>query len=307
MKEAAEQMNMRTWNESICEGDTLEWRDKRYYNTGTYVDTVFVGNTKEVDSLYVLNLAVHPTYLIRERITFHTFPGTYRGHEFTAHGETDTIRYTTVNGCDSIYIVTAERELTRTEENVTICTGDTYIWSWNGTTYSESGRYVVTVKDAAGNDSVEHILNLNVRYIPETFVTQTICRGGSYTFGDRLLTESGEYEYTFKSGTCDSLVHLSLNVVHADTNKLVHHMNPGDHFTWNNEVYSETGTYFYYGTNRFGCDSVAVLELTVNHVDTIDTTASCPSDGMASAPARQATTAARSKKRTAATTTIVCT
>ena len=272
MKEAAEQMQMRTWNESICEGDTLEWRNKKYYNIGTYVDTVFVGNTREVDSLYVLNLAVHPTYLIRERITFHTFPGTYRGHEFTAHGETDTIRYTTANGCDSIYIVTAERELTRTEENVTICTGDTYIWSWNGTTYSESGRYVVTVKDAAGNDSVEHILNLNVRYIPETFVTQTICQGGSYTFGDRLLTESGEYEYTFKSGTCDSLVHLSLNVVHADTNKLVHHMNPGDHFTWNNEVYRETGTYFYYGTNRFGCDSVAVLELTVNHVDTIDTT-----------------------------------
>ena len=272
MKEAAEQMKMRTWNEEICEGDTLEWRNKRYYNTGTYVDTIKIGSTNAIDSLYVLNLTVNPTYLFRERITFHTFPGTYRGHEFTRHGETDTIRYTTVHGCDSIYIVTAERELTRTEDRVTICTGDFYRWAWNGIQYSESGRYVITQPDANGNDSVEHILNLTVRNIPETYVTETICKGGSYTFGDRNLTESGEYEYTFRSGSCDSIVHLSLNVVHADTNRLVHHMNEGERFEWNDKVYYQTGTYFFYGTNRFGCDSVAVLELTINHVDTIDTT-----------------------------------
>ena len=279
MKEDAPHMKMRTWNEDICEGDTLTWRNKNYFNTGTYVDTLYVGSTNIVDSLYVLNLTVHPTYYIRERITFHSFPAEYRGYTFS-EGETHEFHYTTADGhCDSIIAVVAELEVTRTEETVTICDGDTYIWKWNGSTYTESGRYVVTVKDGLGNDSVEHILNLTVRYIPETFVTKTICKGGSYTFGDRTLTEAGVYDYTFQSGTCDSLVHLSLNVVNADTNILVHHMNAGETFSWGGQIYSETGTYFQYGTNRFGCDSVSVLELTINHVDTVDTTLTiCPNE-----------------------------
>ena len=279
MKEDAPHMKMRTWNEDICEGDTLTWRNKNYFNTGTYVDTLYVGSTNIVDSLYVLNLTVHPTYYIRERITFHSFPAEYRGYSFS-EGEMHEFHYTTADGhCDSIIAVIAELEVTRTEETVTICDGDTYIWKWNGSTYTESGRYVVTVKDGLGNDSVEHILNLTVRYIPETFVTKTICKGGSYTFGDRTLTEAGVYDYTFQSGTCDSLVHLSLNVVNADTNILVHHMNAGETFSWGGQIYSETGTYFQYGTNRFGCDSVSVLELTINHVDTVDTTLTiCPNE-----------------------------
>ena len=110
-------------------------------------------------------------------------------------------------------------------------------------------------------------------------MTKTICKGGSYTFGDRTLTEAGVYDYTFQSGTCDSLVHLSLNVVNADTNILVHHMNAGETFSWGGKIYRETGTYFQYGTNRFGCDSVSVLELTINHVDTVDTTLTiCPDE-----------------------------
>ena len=279
MKEDAPHMKMRTWNEDICEGDTLTWRNKNYFNTGTYVDTLYVGSTNIVDSLYVLNLTVHPTYYIRERITFHSFPAEYRGYSFS-EGEMHEFHYTTADGhCDSIIAVVAELEVTRTEETVTICDGDTYIWKWNGSTYTESGRYVVTVKDGLGNDSVEHILNLTVRYIPETFVTKIICKGGSYTFGDRTLTEAGVYDYTFQSGTCDSLVHLSLNVVNADTNILVHHMNAGETFSWGGQIYSETGTYFQYGTNRFGCDSVSVLELTINHVDTVDTTLTiCPNE-----------------------------
>ena len=278
LQEAAPQMNMRTWNEVICEGDTLDWRDKRYYNTGTYVDTIFVGATKTVDSLYVLNLTVNPIYAWSERITTHDFPFTYRGHEFTYDGEIYTIPYKSHLGCDSIITVYAARELSRTEDYETICYGDTYIWKWNGQTYQETGRYVMTIKDSQGRDSVEHLLNLTVKYIPETYVTKTICSGSSFTFGDQVLTQSGIYDYTFKSGSCDSLVHLSLNVLSVDTNRFVHHMNEGDSYDWNGLRLTQTGTYFNYGVNRFGCDSINVLELTVNKVDTIDSTATiCPS------------------------------
>ena len=66
-------------------------------------------------------------------------------------------------------------------------------------------------------------------------------------------------------------------MLNPDTNIFVHHIEAGDHFDWNGEYYEETGTYFHRTTNRFGCDSVNVLELTVNQVDTVDTTAVvCP-------------------------------
>ena len=280
-KAATPVTNTHTDKVTICEGNYHVWRGDKYFNSGIFNDTVYVNGdaAQGVDSIYILNLTVHPTYYIRERITFHSFPAEYRGYTFS-EGETHEFHYTTADGhCDSIIAVVAELEVTRTEETVTICDGDTYIWKWNGSTYTESGRYVVTVKDGLGNDSVEHILNLTVRFIPETFVTKTICKGGSYTFGDRTLTEAGVYDYTFQSGTCDSLVHLSLNVVNADTNILVHHMNAGETFSWGGKIYRETGTYFQYGTNRFGCDSVSVLELTINHVDTVDTTLTiCPDE-----------------------------
>ena len=230
-KAATPVTNTHTDKVTICEGNYHVWRGDKYFNSGIFNDTVYVNGdaAQGVDSIYILNLTVHPTYYIRERITFHSFPAKYRGHTFSKEGETHEFHYTTADGhCDSIIAVVAELEVTRTEETVTICDGDTYIWKWNGSTYTESGRYVVTVKDGLGNDSVEHILNLTVRFIPETFVTKTICKGGSYTFGDRTLTEAGVYDYTFQSGTCDSLVHLSLNVVNADTNILVHHMNAGE-------------------------------------------------------------------------------
>ncbi len=280
-KAATPVTNTHTDKVTICEGNYHVWRGDKYFNSGIFNDTVYVNGdaAQGVDSIYILNLTVHPTYYIRERITFHSFPAEYRGYTFS-EGETHEFHYTTADGhCDSIIAVVAELEVTRTEETVTICDGDTYIWKWNGSTYTESGRYVVTVKDGLGYDSVEHILNLTVRFIPETFVTKTICKGGSYTFGDRTLTEAGVYDYTFQSGTCDSLVHLSLNVVNADTNILVHHMNAGETFSWGGKIYRETGTYFQYGTNRFGCDSVSVLELTINHVDTVDTTLTiCPDE-----------------------------
>ena len=267
-------MNIRTWNEIICEGDTYTWRGKDYFNTGTYVDTVFVGSTHEVDSLYILNLTVNPVYRWSERITFTHFPANYRNHTFNGP-ETIEIRYASTQGCDSILTLSVDWEVIRDEVTEVICPGETFVW--RGNTYSAASRYTEIEKGSHNQDSIEHILNLIVRYIPDTYITQTICNGSSYTFGDRVLTESGNYTYTFHT-TCDSTVHLSLNVLSVDTNKFVHHMNDGESYTWNGDIYHETGTYFYYGTNRFGCDSVAVLELTVNKVDTIDSIATiCPS------------------------------
>ena len=280
IKEAASQTPIHSERASICEGSEYPWRGKNYREEGTYVDTLFrSGSTTEIDSIYVLQLTVNPTYAWTERITFTTFPTTYRGETITGSG-TYYARYTSSLGCDSIITIIVNREVIRDEQFVTICPGETFIW--RGHEYNEAYRYVETETDAAGEDSVEHVLNLTVRYIPETRITRTICSGGSYTFGDRTLTESGIYRHTFHETSCDSVVVLSLNVVSADTITYVHHINKGDSYVWHGKTYRDSGVDFYTTTNRYGCDSTEMLVLTVNHVDTIDSTAViCPGETLA--------------------------
>ena len=271
----------RTWYASICEGDYYLWEadNQKYFNGGTYVDTVFnAANPQQVDSLHILIITKNQKYVTRERITSHVFPTYYRGQEFYRDQEVE-FHYTSVNGCDSVVIVKAEFEISHFEENVVICPGESYIWDWDGLTYRETGRYFKTVKDQNGNDSVEHILNLTVKYIPDTYIKKTICKGSSYTYGDRTLTEAGIYDFTFHETGCDSIVHLALNVVSPDTIRYVHHMDEHDSYTWHGETYHETGVHYFHGTNRWGCDSLEILQLTVNHVDTIDSIAViCPNE-----------------------------
>ncbi len=273
----------RTWYESICEGDFYPWEaDKqKYFNSGTYVDTVWKNGDRAqgLDSLHILHLTVNKKYEKLERITSHSFPTTYRGHEFANPGESYTFNYTSAGGCDSLITVVAEFEISQFEETVVICPGETYVWDWDDQTYRESGRYHKTITDVNGKDSVEHILNLTVRSIPDTYIKKTICKGSSITFGDQTLSESGNYTYTYHVEGCDSVVHLALNVVNPDTIRYVKSMNPGEKYTWHGVTYQETGIHYFYGTNRLGCDSIEILQLTINHVDTIDTVAViCPNE-----------------------------
>ncbi len=280
LKEAAPVTNTRTYRETICEGDGFEWRNKTYYNSGTYVDTIYKAGTQEIDSLMVLILTVGETYEQTERVTFLTFPQTYREQVIPIPGRYE-FHYQSSKGCDSTIIAFIDREVYRDEQTVVICPNDPpYIWSYDGEAYSVSGKYTKVEQDKNGNDSVIHVLNLKVNYIPDTQIEATICKGGKYAFGDQILTQSGVYRHVFHTiGGCDSTVVLSLNVLTPDTTYLAIQREQGTPYTWNGKIYREAGTYFYYGTNRFGCDSVAILEFTYNQVDTIEAQVTvCPNE-----------------------------
>ena len=269
LKPAPIATNVLTERATSCEGEGYTWRGRTFYNSGEYIDTIKT-TTGEIDSLYILHLKVYPKYTSTERVTYPTFPQTYRGRDIPAPGEY-TFTYQTVFGCDSVITVYVDSALYRTEETVVICPNETYIWQWSQQAYSESGTYVVTEKDVNGQDSAEHVLHLSIRYIPETYVEATICQGQTYTFGEQTLTQSGVYTYSYhKTGGCDSTVVLSLNVLRLDTTRLAIQRRQGDSYVWGTETITKPGTYFHYGTNRFGCDSVAILEFTYNQVDTIE-------------------------------------
>ena len=278
VKEPAHVMNTHSEWYSICQGDGQLWRGNTYYNSGIYYDTIKTANEK-IDSLYILYLTVNPTYAWSERISFLSFPATYRDSLINQPGAY-VFKYQSTFGCDSIITSYIDQDVYRDEQTVTICPGETHIWSYDGQTYTVSGKYTKVEQNAAGHDSVIHVLNLTVRYIPETHIEHTMCKGETYIFADQSLTQSGVYRHTYhKTGGCDSVVVLSLNVLSPDTTYLAIQRPQGESYVWDGETIRQPGMYFHYGTNRFGCDSVSILQFTYNQVDTVSATLTvCPNE-----------------------------
>ena len=278
VKEPAHVMNTHSEWYSICQGDGQLWRGNTYYNSGIYYDTIKTAN-EEIDSLYILYLTVNPTYAWSERISFLSFPTTYRDSLINQPGAY-VFKYQSTFGCDSIITSYIDQDVYRDEQTVTICPGETHIWSYDGQTYTVSGKYTKVEQNAAGHDSVIHVLNLTVRYIPETHIEHTMCKDETYIFADQSLTQSGVYRHTYhKTGGCDSVVVLSLNVLSPDTTYLAIQRPQGESYVWDGETIRQPGMYFHYGTNRFGCDSVSILQFTYNQVDTVSATLTvCPNE-----------------------------
>ena len=94
--------------------------------------------------------------------------------------------------------------------DVTVNYGETY--TWNGTTYAESGAHTQTFKAVSGGDSIV-TLNLTVR--PQTIYTSfndSVEVEDTYRWNNQVYTEAGTYTQQFlaKNGA-DSIVTLNLS------------------------------------------------------------------------------------------------
>ena len=266
---------------TICEDDApYVWEGTAYYTSDTdYRIKHNAANGR--DSIYALHLTVVPRFEKNEMIEVDesAFPFYYRGMRFDFPG-TQNITYISSLGCDSIYHVTVNQRNIVDEKYASICEGEYY--DWQGWRFTEGATYTVQEKSKDGlRDSITHILHLTVRNIQVTYTNATICNGGYYSLAGKRYTTTGIHRDTFKVSGCDSIVVLSLNVVKPDTTIFPHTITAGNSFVWNGETFTETGVYDRTFINRFGCDSVARLILTTQHVDTIEHSATiCPGDSL---------------------------
>ena len=166
-----------------------------------------------------------------------------------------------VNGCDSIVTLhlTVKQSVTELVE-ATAC--DSY--TWNDSTYAESGVYSKIFTAANGCDSTV-TLNLTINHSVTELVEATAC--DSYTWNDSTYTVSGIYSNTFLAANgCDSTITLHLIINHAVT-ELVE-ATACDSYTWNDSTYTVSGVYSKILTAGNGCDSTITLHLTVNYAVT---------------------------------------
>jgi len=139
-------------------------------------------------------------------------------------------------------------------------------FTWNDSTYYESGNYTQQLTNMIGCDSIV-TLHLTILHGTHNAVTETACD----TFGWHGVnyTQSGTYtyEYTNASG-CGSTDTLHLTILHSNQSEMQE--TACESFTWNGVTYAETGDYTQTFTNAAGCDSVVTLHLTLNHAETVE-------------------------------------
>ena len=249
---------------TICQGTTYSWQGKTYTTAGMYYDSLQTING--CDSILTLVLTVNETYSSTEDVAI------CQGEAFEWHGQTYTTagRYQMTleakNGCDSICTLNLTVNATYTkQESAYICAGETY--RWHDRDYTTAGIYHDTLQTIQGCDSI-CTLTLTVGSIttmPEE--TMTVCaKELPIVWRGQSITAAGMYYDTVRNGYgCDSVYYsLQLIVNREVTTTETSVICDGETITWHGRSLTKQGLYYDTLQTIHGCDSICVLNLTVN-------------------------------------------
>ena len=272
----------------VCEADIpYFWNGTTCTSEGDY--SVHLTNSEGCDSVATLHLFVHKNVRIDTLVILcpDDLPYQWHGRAIPSIGVFED-HLTTAWGCDSTINcrVTYSIECrpghpidpTRPCDTAYSVIDTTILCSqvpfeWFGKTYSVSGEYHDTLRDASYYfcDSVG---TLYLEVTPcdcDTMYSDTtasICRADlPYTWHGKILTEAGTLKDTLVNAVgCDSIVTLTLYVnqpTTSDTTAVA-----CDSIVWHGITYTMSGDYDYQTTNAAGCDSTRTLHLTIHHAST---------------------------------------
>lgn len=247
-----------TLSPTICQGTYFQVGNKKYTDSGTYVDTLI--NQFFCDSIVTTILTVQPN--TSEQITrticqgssitignnTYNQPGLYR----------DTLK--SIYGCDSIIILRLQVQNQITfQQQINLCEGQSY--TINGHIYNENGTYLDTLVSSGGCDSiVTSVLTFRPKH--ELNIAQDICEGDTLRFGSHIITTAGTYTHTFSSSyQCDSIVTINVDVLRKDFRIDERNSCEGQTIRIINVNYTSDTTFFVYLKNQLGCDSTIEFRL----------------------------------------------
>ena len=252
--------------------DSYQWQDGNVYtesiNTASFVSQNSVG----CDSVVTLDLSILNSSSSLESIFICEPSYFWNDSLYTENG---SYQFTTVNsvGCDSVATLNL---LLSTVSSVTESVDTCNSYSLNGTNYTTSGLYSFTSNNAAGCDSISY-LDLSLGFSNE--VNQTVYSCGIYAiqyplvsgeFIEFNISESTSFSYTvLNSQMCDSTINLDV-IISDTTFQTSFQIEQCNSFSWNNEVYSESGIYSFETISSGGCDSISTLNLTITNTSNTD-------------------------------------
>lgn len=152
----------------------------------------------------------------------------------------------------------------------------TFNWTVNGNpvatgqnaeiTWAQEGLFELCVTASNACDEADPFCkDVLVRTIPTTVIDTTFCSGDSFTFGDSVITEGGQYTFNFQTLlTCDSNFVINITEETTSSDDLNINICADDILELNGQSYTQAGSYQQILTNQFGCDSI--LNLTINTI-----------------------------------------
>ena len=254
--------------QTICSGQSVFVASHSYSSTGIFRDTLITAGG--CDSVHVLNLTVSG---MRYDSTAQTICSgqsvTVASHNYNSTGIfRDTL--ITTGGCDSVHVLNLTVIASGYDSvAINICSGQTVTVASH--IYNATGVYRDTLVSFTGCDSI-YVLDLTVAPVKYDSVTRSICTGQSFTTGSHTYNTTGIYRDTLTTANgCDSIHVLNLQVVNVLFDSTAQSICSGQSIARAGHLYNTTGVYRDTLPSSGGCDSVSVLNLTVNNVkrDTI--------------------------------------
>ena len=188
----------------------------------------------------------------------------FNGRNLTQSGTyRDTL--TATGGCDSVVMLhlTVNPALVQ-NISVGICLGGSY--NFNGRQIGSAGVYRDTLVTGTGCDSIVN-LTLSINSMLTSAYSASVCLGSGYLFNGRTLTQAGAYTDTLTAtGGCDSVVTLHLTVNPELIQNVSAGICSGGSYNFNGHNLTVAGTYTDSLIATGGCDSVVILDLTINSV-----------------------------------------
>jgi energy-converting hydrogenase Eha subunit C len=233
---------------------------------GTYMDTI--PNTEGCDSIITINLTINTisTSSTINQTVCNSYTSPSGNNIWTSSGTYVDI-IPNAAGCDSVITINLLVNSTHSTINETTCFA--YTSPSGNHTWTSSGIYMDTIPNAAACDSIITInllINNSGSIIYPTVCNSYISPSGNYTW-----TSSNIYYDTIPNAVgCDSVIAIHLTVNSVSTGSTLY-LTACNSFTSPSGNYTWTSSNTYYDTipNSNGCDSLLVIDLTINNVDVL--------------------------------------
>jgi len=244
--------------------EAYEWDDSVYTMTGDY--TRVYQDVHGADSVVTMHLRInYGTHNVMTETVCNSYE--WLGETYSESG-TYTYAYENADGCASVDTLhLTVNPIYAVSDVQTICASE-LPYTWNNVQFTEAGTQTATLQTVNGCDSVV-TMTLTVNPIYAVSDVQTICASElPYTWNNVEFTEAGTQTATLQTvNGCDSVVTMTLTVnptyAVSDAQTICASELP---YTWNNVVFTETGTQTTTLQTVNGCDSVVTMTLMVNPI-----------------------------------------
>ena len=234
--------------------------------------TVTLQTVNGCDSVWNLELNVIPNteHTASQTVCDNELPVLFMGESFD-HAGTFDIAETDLDGCVTItHFTLTVNETYHGYDALTVCQEELPVF-YGDSVLTTAGTHDVHFSAANLCDSLVTV-TLNIIPTAQGTEVQHVCTNDfPFSYGRQTFNTEGVYTVTFdREGLCDSVVTLTLieaqEYSFTETAEVCDHTLP---YFWRGGEYNQSGVYYDSLTSFFGCDSVFVLNLTVNETQVV--------------------------------------